>query len=492
MKKIVSFLLVISVLCGCSVGVLAVNASLDNFTAVETYTDGQFTDIPAGAWYSGYVQIAYELGLMRGDSESTFNPTGTVTLAEAVTMASRLHSIYNTGAENFIQGDPWYQCYVDYALENNIIENKYEDYTAVATRGEFAEILAYALPADAIADINAIVPNSIPDVSSTDEYSGEIYKLYRAGILNGNGDDNSYNPNGTITRSEASALLTRLALPSTRLSFSLGLENVEFYENDPEVPDFGAFVDTYVAGSGATPTSHSYRYLVSTFDLNALSDWTDLISGLGFEYVDGFARDGGFASVYQKGDITLTVGMSEDIYYLVEVSYTDVIEDPNFETVDDLVNYLNAYYNEIVTPLGTYRVETEILVNNSSTFLYDWRIESSMSLDATLYYALKYGINYSEEDKAETVRILREYQRAVYEVAANAFPDKKIAGGFYSSYYRYEHVNVGYESIAAFSWMNYSPRQYVASLDTDYYDSEVTEFQWVDTYDDYTFEEYFN
>ena len=132
------------------------------------------------------------------------------------------------------------------------------------------------------------------------------------------------------------------------------------------------------------------------------------------------------------------------------------------------------------------------MVNNSSTFLYDWRIESSMSLDATLYYALKYGINYSEEDKAETVRILREYQRAVYEVAANAFPDKKIAGGFYSSYYRYEHVNVGYESIAAFSWMNYSPRQYVASLDTDYYDSEVTEFQWVDTYDDYTFEEYFN
>ena len=323
MKKIVSFLLVISVLCGCSVGVLAVNASLDNFTAIETYTDGQFTDIPAGAWYSGYVQIAYELGLMRGDSESTFNPTGTVTLAEAVTMASRLHSIYNTGAENFIQGDPWYQCYVDYALENNIIENKYEDYTAVATRGEFAEILAYALPADAIADINAIVPNSIPDVSSTDEYSGEIYKLYRAGILNGNGDDNSYNPNGTITRSEASALLTRLALPSTRLSFSLGLENVEFYENDPDVPDFGAFSDTNLDDYEAKDNVHKYCYDRWNMDLSYTSKYNDLLESIGFVHAGSRSDYRGFATIYEKANITVTVGIEMDDHYVVEIRTMD-------------------------------------------------------------------------------------------------------------------------------------------------------------------------
>lgn len=35
---------------------------------------GHFTDVPAGAWYTPYVERAYELGIMAGYDDSTFQP----------------------------------------------------------------------------------------------------------------------------------------------------------------------------------------------------------------------------------------------------------------------------------------------------------------------------------------------------------------------------------------------------------------------------------
>ena len=68
-----------------------------NFKKINTYQDGMFTDVASSAWYADGIKSAYELGLMNGTGDSLFAPTGTVTLAQAVTMAARLHCIYYTG-----------------------------------------------------------------------------------------------------------------------------------------------------------------------------------------------------------------------------------------------------------------------------------------------------------------------------------------------------------------------------------------------------------
>ena len=82
--------------------------SLDNFKKGASYPAGKFTDVPSNAWYIESVKAGYEYGLVKGSSETTFNPSGNMTVAEAVTLAARLHSIYYTGKADFAQGKPWY------------------------------------------------------------------------------------------------------------------------------------------------------------------------------------------------------------------------------------------------------------------------------------------------------------------------------------------------------------------------------------------------
>lgn len=192
---------------------------------VNAYYQDRFGDVPENQWYTGSVAEAYELGLMKGNSDTTFNPYGNVTLGEAITMAARIHSIYTTGTEHFDQsvGEHWYDTYKDYAYENGIIDAKYyrADATQIATRAQFARIFANSLPAEALAAINTIVDNAIPDVKMSDSFAQFVYKLYRAGILTGSDANGTFNPLTYITRAEAAAIVSRMADSDNRVKFGL-------------------------------------------------------------------------------------------------------------------------------------------------------------------------------------------------------------------------------------------------------------------------------
>jgi hypothetical protein len=220
-KRIISALLVI-VLFVCVLPLPALAAGgLSNFTKVNTYHSGQFSDIPSAKWYAPYVQAAYEYGLMNGQTSQTFAPDSNLTVAEAVKLAACLHSIYYTGKTGLSNGDPWYKTYVDYALENGILASEFPDYEANATRSEFAVILAGALPEEALAVYNKVDDGAIPDVPSDYGYSAQVYKLYRAGILTGSDAKGSFYPNQYIKRSEVSAIITRMANAGFRQKLTL-------------------------------------------------------------------------------------------------------------------------------------------------------------------------------------------------------------------------------------------------------------------------------
>ena len=196
-----------------------------HFMKTERYTQGQFSDVPANQWFTSNVADAFELGLMKGNSTSTFNPYGDVTVAEAITMAARIHSIYTAGIENIekASGNIWYQPYLNYAYENGIITTAFynSDVTQKATRAQFAEIFANALPDEGLSIINSITDNSIPDVSISEAYAQYVYKLYRAGILIGGDANGTFSPLTYITRAEAAAIVSRMADTDKRVSFRL-------------------------------------------------------------------------------------------------------------------------------------------------------------------------------------------------------------------------------------------------------------------------------
>lgn len=184
---------------------------LHNFVAKRPYTRGMFLDMPYNqtAWYDSYVEKVVRIGLMVGDTSGRFVPAGDVKLSEVIAMAARLHNIYIGESGEFSQGPVWYNVYVRYALANGIIrEGDFVDFNRSATRGEMAYILASAVPADALACINAGV--DIPDVNAGIPYSHQIFQLYAAGVLTGYADG-SYHPLDAISRAETAAIIARIA-----------------------------------------------------------------------------------------------------------------------------------------------------------------------------------------------------------------------------------------------------------------------------------------
>ncbi len=76
-KRFISILLVLILLLSvCPITSLA-DGDLSHFTRVNTYRNGQFTDVPSSAWFAENVATAYELGLMLGSSDTFFNAAGT-------------------------------------------------------------------------------------------------------------------------------------------------------------------------------------------------------------------------------------------------------------------------------------------------------------------------------------------------------------------------------------------------------------------------------
>lgn len=196
-----------------------------HFPKQRTYAQGYFADVYSNQWFTTSVAAAYEFGLMQGKSNRVFDPYGSVTLAEAITMACRIHSIYTKGYEDIPQSEgAWYQGYLDYAYANGIVN--WSDYnssnvSSAATRAQFAQIMAKTLPEEGFPAINSVADNAIPDVLVSATFAPAVYQLYRAGILSGGDARGTFSPGTYITRAESAVIVARIAESENRSHFTL-------------------------------------------------------------------------------------------------------------------------------------------------------------------------------------------------------------------------------------------------------------------------------
>ena len=257
-KRIISLALILSLLLALALPAAAASASLKNFKPVNSYYEGQFSDVPSGKWYSNYVGEAYRYGLMKGKSAATFAPEETVTLAETLTMASRIHHIYNGGDGVFKQapGGDWYKVYVDYAKANGILTKSFSNYNRAATRAEFADILSRAIPPTEYTWLNEL-PSGIPDVKPGDSYYSSILLLYKAGVLTGKDSAGRFEPNASILRGEAATVMYRIIIPQLRVITDKALDDtvhwlmVEYAMADNQINDT-TFIKQAHYGTSAT------------------------------------------------------------------------------------------------------------------------------------------------------------------------------------------------------------------------------------------------
>jgi len=195
--------------------VLCLSAYSSAFTKTHTYADGTFGDVKNTSWYAKEVASAYELGFMNGKAEGQFAPDGNVTVAEAITMASRVHAIYN-GKEIEKTEGKWYDMYVQYALSNGIIsEGQYDNFDRNIMRYEMAVMFADSMPESYFAAKNNV--KEITDVNKNEEYHDKLMMLYNAGVVMGSTEYGDFLATNSIKRRETAAIINRVALPENRL-----------------------------------------------------------------------------------------------------------------------------------------------------------------------------------------------------------------------------------------------------------------------------------
>ena len=202
------------------------------FPTIRVY-EGQFTDVSETDWYYENVQSLYELGLTNGQgSPSLFAPEGDMTVAEALTMAARLRSLYEYGDSEVgpaqYSGDFWYQPYVCYLQALGVIGSEFSDlYTEQASRAQMAHILVHVLPHSLFDPINEEVVSAcydsrayIKDVSGDTPYWQDILTLYQWGILSGMDRTGSFHPYENIPRCQVAAMVTRLVYRELRIELT--------------------------------------------------------------------------------------------------------------------------------------------------------------------------------------------------------------------------------------------------------------------------------
>lgn len=194
-----------------------------------------FPDTDGTVWAEA-VTTVYETGLMDGWYQGDFLPHDSMTNAQAVAVASRLHALLTgDGYISLIYDDaPWWAGYYRYfrrAMEGSGLDMPIylrEDVMArmagdPCTREEFVRLTAYALELAGVTlpEINQVV---LPDVlpgNYTEMLEPCIYRFYNAGILTGGDRYGTFQGKRTILRGEAAMILSRIVDPEKRVPLSL-------------------------------------------------------------------------------------------------------------------------------------------------------------------------------------------------------------------------------------------------------------------------------
>ena len=349
-----STLLLTAALLTCLLLTLGVHA---DFVRSKTYSEGMFTDVPAAEWYHSSVQDAYEYGIMQGDSATTFNPGGTLTVAEGITISARIYETLSGTAIPAAEGE-WYTPYVNYAIANGFLTaDRFDNYDREIKRYEIAELLA-----DVCGELPAMnTVESIPDVQNGASYAAKVLKLYKAGILTGNDDYGTFAPNSNLLRSEISAMAVRIADSNKRVQKTFAKLDARLYGD-------AYYIIEAVAPNGRNGLANGWNYdnRFDLFNTNG-SDKTSLFD----------TDDSKFYSLIRDFKTE-----SEGIFRLelmIDASANDNGVYIAFENAKEDKLFQLTSKNGVWNFVGTTQIATPVSIEQSKTQRYD--IEMDFDLD---------------------------------------------------------------------------------------------------------------
>ena len=177
-------------------------------------TDMAFTDI-AGHWAEDSIEFVVNRGLFSGTSSTAFSPNIPMTRGMFVTVLGQLANAdisgYTESSFSDVKSDAYYRGYIEWASRNSIVKGvgngRFAPDQAITREqmaviiSSYARAIGYALP-----EVHA--ENSFSDNGKISTYAREAVKeLQTAGVISGR-NNSLFDPQGTATRAEASAVLS--------------------------------------------------------------------------------------------------------------------------------------------------------------------------------------------------------------------------------------------------------------------------------------------
>ncbi|HHX74372.1 MAG TPA: S-layer homology domain-containing protein, partial [Firmicutes bacterium] len=172
----------------------------------------KFSDVKNGDWYISSINTLYGLGVINGYPDGTFKPNGTITKGEFTRMIVSAKNLTVSGNK----GGHWAEPYRDKAAELGWINKAdYNNLDMNITRLEIASMVARAC-GETGENLDAFKDNLTDFATITNTtLRNEAITCYSLGIITGY-PDQTFKPNKTATRAEASAMLVRMLYKNER------------------------------------------------------------------------------------------------------------------------------------------------------------------------------------------------------------------------------------------------------------------------------------
>ncbi len=187
-------------------------------TKGETETASEyFDDVFMSDWAQPYIDYAAYKGIMSGDGDRHFRPNDKISREEFLKVVIEALKIGKNEAApaadisfDDVSRDDWFFSYIEtgvgFKVINGVSEHSFGTGEALA-RQDAAVILMRAKEAARLVLTDTAEAADFSDKADISDYASDaVLRLQKAGIINGY-EDGSFNPNGSITRSEAAKII---------------------------------------------------------------------------------------------------------------------------------------------------------------------------------------------------------------------------------------------------------------------------------------------
>lgn len=193
---------------------VTIEATFTRISQDHTPSSLPFTDVAASAWYYNAVEYVYERGMMAGVENNLFSPNATTTRAMIVTILYSLENRPSSGSMNFtdVPAGQWYTSPIAWTAANGIVggygDGRFGPNDTI-TREQMAAILYR------YAQFKGYDVSNIGDLSRY-THAGQVSDWTRTaigwanaqGLITGN-TATTLNPIGSATRAEVATILIR-------------------------------------------------------------------------------------------------------------------------------------------------------------------------------------------------------------------------------------------------------------------------------------------